>query len=60
MLQISSMLRGGKDQPQAAGLAQVVDEVQPGQIGEGGFGTVWMAEQQEPVRRRLALKGLSN
>ena len=26
------------------------------QIGEGGFGTVWMAEQQEPVRRRVALK----
>ena len=26
------------------------------QIGEGGFGTVWMAEQQQPVRRRVALK----
>jgi serine/threonine protein kinase len=26
------------------------------QIGEGGFGTVWMAEQLEPVRRRVALK----
>jgi serine/threonine protein kinase/Flp pilus assembly protein TadD len=26
------------------------------QIGEGGMGTVWMAEQQEPVRRRVALK----
>src|SRR5436190_21743746 len=25
-------------------------------IGEGGFGTVWMAEQSEPVRRRVALK----
>jgi serine/threonine protein kinase len=25
-------------------------------IGEGGFGTVWMAEQIEPVRRRVALK----
>jgi WD40 repeat protein/serine/threonine protein kinase len=25
-------------------------------IGEGGFGTVWMAEQQEPVHRRVALK----
>src|SRR5262245_18807267 len=22
------------------------------QIGEGGFGVVWMAEQEEPVRRR--------
>ncbi len=25
-------------------------------IGEGGFGVVWVAEQQEPVRRRVALK----
>ena len=25
-------------------------------IGEGGFGTVYMAEQTEPVRRRVALK----
>ena len=26
------------------------------EIGEGGFGTVWMAEQMEPVVRRVALK----
>jgi serine/threonine protein kinase len=26
------------------------------QIGEGGFGVVWMAEQEDPVRRRVALK----
>jgi eukaryotic-like serine/threonine-protein kinase len=25
-------------------------------IGEGGFGTVWVAEQREPVQRRVALK----
>jgi hypothetical protein len=25
-------------------------------IGEGGFGTIWMAEQTEPVRRKVALK----
>jgi eukaryotic-like serine/threonine-protein kinase len=25
-------------------------------IGEGGFGTVYMAEQEHPVRRRIALK----
>ena len=26
------------------------------QIGEGGMGTVWMAEQAEPIRRKVALK----
>jgi eukaryotic-like serine/threonine-protein kinase len=26
------------------------------QIGEGGFGSVWMADQKEPVKRRVALK----
>src|ERR1700722_2307731 len=26
------------------------------QIGEGGMGAVWMAEQTEPVRRRVAVK----
>ena len=26
------------------------------QIGQGGMGTVWLAEQREPIRRRVALK----
>ena len=26
------------------------------QLGEGGFGVVWVAEQEAPVRRRVALK----
>jgi hypothetical protein len=27
------------------------------ELGEGGFGVVYMAEQREPVKRRVALKG---
>ena len=26
------------------------------QIGEGGMGTIWLADQREPVKRRVALK----
>jgi serine/threonine protein kinase len=26
------------------------------QIGEGGMGTVWMAEQTEPIQRQVAVK----
>jgi tetratricopeptide (TPR) repeat protein/tRNA A-37 threonylcarbamoyl transferase component Bud32 len=29
------------------------------ELGHGGFGTVWMADQQEPVKRRVALKILN-
>src|SRR5881392_2792336 len=56
-------------EPAAGGLAVTTDESpseQPGavigpyklleQIGEGGFGVVFLAEQTEPVRRRVALK----
>ncbi len=49
-----------------AGTNPVTDLEQPGsvidryrlleKIGEGGFGAVWLAEQTEPVRRRVALK----
>ena len=57
-----SAVRGGGQ----AGTDSATDREQPGtvidryrlleKIGEGGFGTVWMAEQTEPVRRRVALK----
>ena len=43
--------------PQSAQLGTLIGRyklLQP--IGEGGFGSVYMAEQQEPVRRRVALK----
>src|SRR5271170_1030377 len=56
-------------EPPAAGLQATVDQPvtqEPGtvigpyklleQIGEGGFGIVYMADQQAPVRRRVALK----
>src|SRR5579863_6599438 len=58
----------GSDPPKATIIlsATVLSSENPGakigrykllqQIGEGGFGTVWMAEQEQPVRRRVALK----
>jgi serine/threonine protein kinase/lipopolysaccharide biosynthesis regulator YciM len=57
------------DQDTATGPAATVDEStgeRPGdvlgsyklveQIGEGGFGVVFMADQQQPIRRKVALK----
>src|SRR5262249_8567144 len=57
----------GEHQPQAEARATHSDShVEPGtvigpyklieQIGEGGMGTVWMAQQTEPVKRLVALK----
>ena len=41
----------------AGTVGQIIDRFKLLQlIGEGGFGEVWMAEQQHPVRRRVALK----
>jgi tetratricopeptide (TPR) repeat protein/serine/threonine protein kinase len=46
------------DQPPAAGQPRVVvgpyKLIEP--IGEGGMGTVWMAQQTEPVKRLVAVK----
>src|SRR5262245_25818412 len=56
---------GAAPEPDGAGTRNTPAE-QPGdcigryklleKIGQGGFGDVWMAEQEEPVRRRVALK----
>jgi serine/threonine protein kinase len=45
------------DQPMSEGPGTIIGPyklLEP--IGEGGMGTVWMAQQQEPVRRLVALK----
>ena len=52
--------------PPAAGLHQIAITEKPGdligrykllqKIGEGGCGVVYMAEQEEPIRRKVALK----
>ncbi|HJT36454.1 MAG TPA: protein kinase [Pirellulales bacterium] len=69
LLEAHAMQNSLLDAP--AGLVATVDRPiaeQPGetighyklleQIGEGGFGVVFMAEQQQPVRRKVALKVL--
>jgi serine/threonine protein kinase len=49
--------RGTTDEPRAEGPGTRIGPYKLlEQIGEGGMGVVWMAEQQEPVRRRVALK----
>jgi eukaryotic-like serine/threonine-protein kinase len=72
LLSVHEDSQGPLDAPSPGiGLAPTVDEPlteRPGtvigpyklleQIGEGGFGIVFMAEQQQPLRRKVALKVL--
>lgn len=54
------MLPGSTADSRPASLPKPLDSLGPykllQQIGEGGMGTVWMAEQMEPIRRIVALK----
>jgi eukaryotic-like serine/threonine-protein kinase len=70
LLDADARARGILDRPVPAGMDQTgmyFPREQPGTviagryklleaIGEGGMGTVWVAEQTEPVRRKVALK----
>src|SRR4051794_10434625 len=61
-----SLLAGSALEGERPGIAALPVEEAPAQvigrykllekIGEGGFGEVWMAQQREPVKRRVALK----
>src|SRR5262245_14164100 len=61
-LTVDSAAREGPTAPLPARPSTAVGTIIAGRykllqlIGEGGMGTVWMAEQQEPVRRLVALK----
>jgi eukaryotic-like serine/threonine-protein kinase len=45
------------DQPRSEGPGSIIGPYQLlGQIGEGGMGSVWLAQQTEPVKRLVALK----
>src|SRR5262249_38332655 len=54
LAQHGAALRGGR-RDEAAG-TRIGPYKLLQKIGEGGMGLVWMAEQQEPVRRKVALK----
>jgi WD40 repeat protein len=48
----AELARGRSEQPgERVGAFRLIE-----QIGEGGFGAVWLAEQERPVRRAVALK----
>ncbi|HET6880872.1 MAG TPA: protein kinase [Pirellulales bacterium] len=56
---VASQLAATVDRPIVERLGTVIGRYKLlEQIGEGGFGIVFMAEQQEPVRRKVALKVL--
>jgi serine/threonine protein kinase/WD40 repeat protein len=59
LAQVPTTVAGGADTPAAERPGTLIGPYKLlEQIGEGGFGIVFMAEQQQPVRRKVAVKVL--
>lgn len=54
-LNSAGLARGGWESPETPGM-RIAGYTLVSVLGEGGFGVVWLADQREPIVRRVAIK----